>query len=137
MNLAFLRMRNLVLPLLALGCAANLLAQSQDAPKKTEKTEQPKPVPGSSFDRNQFVKKYDKNGDGKLDEKEREAARKDRQAEFVKKYDKNGDGKLDDVERKAAREEFLKSRESASTNAAKVKIPDSDKKPVEGNKQSK
>ena len=56
--------------------------------------------------------KYDKNGDGKLDESEREAMKevlaKDREArrkEFIAKYDKNKDGKLDEDELKAYREE--------------------------------
>ena len=39
--------------------------------------------------------------DGKLDQCEREAWRKDREAETMKKYDKNGDGKLDQAEREA------------------------------------
>ena len=56
--------------------------------------------------------KYDKNGDGKLDESERDAMKetlaKDREArrkEFIAKYDKNKDGKLDGDELKAYREE--------------------------------
>jgi hypothetical protein len=36
---------------------------------------------------------------------------KDRQAEILKKYDKNGDGKLDDNERTAMREDLKKQRE--------------------------
>ena len=62
-----------------------------------------------------MLEKYDKNKDGKLDDaeraelqKDREVARKERQAEMLKKYDKNGDGKLDDAERTLAREEYRK-----------------------------
>lgn len=72
-----------------------------------------KPATRSKFNREAFIKKYDKNGDGKLDQAERDAARKERLAEWIKKYDKNGDGKLDDQERNAAREEFQKSRQKA------------------------
>ena len=57
--------------------------------------------------RDEMLKKYDKNKDGKLDQSEREEWRKDREAETVKKYDKNGDGKLDQSEREAARAELI------------------------------
>lgn len=67
--------------------------------------------------RAELMKKFDKNGDGKLDETEREAAKKEmgeqrgkggpggdaRRAEMMKKFDKNGDGKIDGAEREAAR----------------------------------
>lgn len=58
-----------------------------------------------------LLAKYDKNKDGKLDESEREALRKDKQAEqkeVLKKYDKDNDGKLDAKERAAWREEIKK-----------------------------
>ena len=61
----------------------------------------------------ELLKKYDKNGDGKLDEQERTAMSKDRQAEIMKKYDKNGDGKLDDTERAAMRDDLKKQRDEA------------------------
>lgn len=60
-----------------------------------------------------WVKKYDKNGDGKLDPDERAALQKDRQEEMLKKYDKNGDGKVDEAERKAMAEERRKERDEA------------------------
>ena len=63
--------------------------------------------------RDEMLKKYDKNKDGKLDQSEREEGRKDREAEVVKKYDKNGDGKLDQSEREAARAERRKAPEDA------------------------
>lgn len=56
-------------------------------------------------------KKYDKNGDGKLDEEERKALQKERQEEMMKKYDKNGDGKLDETERQAMVEDRKKERD--------------------------
>ena len=83
------------------------------------------------------IKKYDKNGDGKLSPEERYGAREDyrkevgivlkpgtqpppaiekppkrdferqTEAENLKKYDKNGDGKLDAQEIQAARDGFM------------------------------
>jgi Ca2+-binding EF-hand superfamily protein len=63
--------------------------------------------------RDETLKKYDKNKNGKLDQSEREEWRKDREAEVVKKHDKNGDGKLDASEREAARAERRKAGEDA------------------------
>ena len=40
----------------------------------------------------EMLEKFDKNGDGKLDEDERKEAIRARRAEFIKKYDKDGDG---------------------------------------------
>jgi len=71
--------------------------------------------------RDEVLKKYDKNKDGKLDPSEREAWRKDREAEAVKKYDKNGDGKLDQAEREAARAERRKAAEDAKPKENKNK----------------
>ena len=56
-------------------------------------------------------KKYDKNGDGKLDEEERKTLQKERQDEMIKKYDKNSDGKLDETERQAMVEDRKKERD--------------------------
>jgi hypothetical protein len=72
----------------------------------------PKPA-APRTERSELFKKYDKNGDGKLDEGERAALQKDRQEEMVKKYDKNGDGKIDDTERQALMEDRKKQREEA------------------------
>jgi hypothetical protein len=60
--------------------------------------------------RENLLEKYDKNKNGKLDPDEREAVRKDREAERIKRFDKNGDGKLDEKEQEAARSEFRKRR---------------------------
>jgi Ca2+-binding EF-hand superfamily protein len=54
----------------------------------------------------ELVAKFDKDGDGKLNETEMKAAREARQAEMLKKYDKDGDGKLNDEEMKPMREEM-------------------------------
>jgi HlyD family secretion protein len=77
------------------------------------------------FNREEFMKQFDKNGDGQIDESEREAMRTAMAARFaggspdgaggppqggmpnredmMKRFDKNGDGKLDDSEREAMR----------------------------------
>ena len=49
----------------------------------------------------EILKKFDKDGDGKLSPDEAKAAREARQAEMMKKFDKNGDGELSEDERKA------------------------------------
>ena len=49
----------------------------------------------------------DKNANGKLDDEEKAAMKKDREA-AIKKYDKNGDGKLDDAEKAAQKEDAKK-----------------------------
>ena len=85
-------------------CLTGVFAFAADGEKKAEKRENP---------RAKMLEKYDKNGDGKLDQSEREAWRKDREAETIKKHDKNGDGKLDQSEREAARAERRKAAEDA------------------------
>jgi len=81
-----------------------------DGEKKAERRENP---------RDKMLEKYDKNKDGKLDPSEREAWRKDREAEVVKKYDKNGDGKLDPSEKEAARAERRKAGEDPKPKETK------------------
>jgi len=89
---------------IALSLCLTGAAFAADGEKKGAKPETP---------RDEMLKKYDKNKDGKLDPSEREEWRKDREAEAVKKYDKNGDGKLDQSEREAARAERRKAGEDA------------------------
>jgi len=64
-----------------------------------------------------MLKKFDKDGDGKLNEEEKRAARvgmrqhwEKKKAEMMKEFDTDGDGKLSDEEKKAFREEFGKRR---------------------------
>jgi hypothetical protein len=67
--------------------------------------------------RKELIQKFDKNGDGKLDDAERaqmkaafEARRAERHKEALAKYDVNKDGKLDDAERTAMHEARLTER---------------------------
>ena len=62
-------------------------------------------------DRQEMLKKFDKDGDGKLSPEERQAMREARKAEFearhaemLKKFDTDGDGQLSETERQAMRE---------------------------------
>ena len=60
--------------------------------------------------RSRLMKKFDKDGDGKLNAEERRAMFEDarqRRANLIKKYDKDGDGVLNDAER----EELIKDPE--------------------------
>lgn len=91
-------------------CVSGLVTQAAEGEKKPETPR-----------RNSIMEKYDKNKDGKLDEEEREAVRKDRQAERIKRFDKNGDGKLDEQEEAAARKEFRSRR--GETPPAKKETP--------------
>lgn len=63
--------------------------------------------------RAEMLKKFDKDGDGKLSEEERQAMREEMQKrggerpsreEMLKKFDKDGDGELNEEERQAMRE---------------------------------
>lgn len=63
----------------------------------------------------EILEKFDKDGDGKLNEEERKAARAARgemdgarKKEMLKKFDTDGDGKLSDEEKTAMREEMKK-----------------------------
>lgn len=50
------------------------------------------------------VEKFDTNGDGQIDEAERQAIRETVKARILEKFDANGDGQLDKAERQALRE---------------------------------
>ena len=68
--------------------------------------------PAASQRTQALLKRFDKNGDGQLDESERADMRK----YFLARFDKNGDGRLDEDERAAMREEF-----KAQAKALKLK----------------
>jgi len=59
--------------------------------------------PGGGPMRGMLLRRFDKDGDGKLNDEEKAAAKAARE-EHVKKFDKDGDGELNQEERKAARE---------------------------------
>lgn len=99
----------IVLACVALGASAfQAHAQQVQATAQTNQT-------ARAFNRAEMLKKYDKDGDGKLSDEERRAMFADRKAaiekqhrELEKKFDKNGDGKLDDQERAAMRADMQK-----------------------------
>lgn len=97
-------MKKLILCTMVLALFGGLAAKAADAPEGKKKIEE--------F----MLKKYDKNGDGKLDDEEKAAMKKDRE-EQVKKYDKNGDGKLDEEERAAMRADLKKKFEGRKKKA--------------------
>ena len=68
-----------------------------------------------------MIKKFDKDGDGKLSREERRAiykAEEKRKFEFIKKFDKDGDGKLSREEEKAA-DAAMKVRKLEAVKSAK------------------
>jgi Ca2+-binding EF-hand superfamily protein len=84
------------------------LATAQDKPERPKR-----PIP------EEVLKKYDKDGDGKLSEaehkvmaEERKAMGEKRRLEALKKYDKDADGKLSEAERQTMREEMEATRKA-------------------------
>jgi Ni/Co efflux regulator RcnB len=73
-------MKKLVLLVVALAMFGGATVNAQDAKAEAKKKAE-----------EAALKKYDKNGNGKLDDEEKAAQKKDRE-EMIKKYDKNGDG---------------------------------------------
>ena len=68
----------------------------------------PPPPPGKPPHRPvppEVLKKFDKDGDGKLSETERAAMKAEREKEMLAKYDADKDGKLSDEERAKAKED--------------------------------
>ena len=98
-----------VLGLLATGSTTSLAEEDKGKKKpRAERGERPEgerrgpPRGGARQVPKEILEKFDKNGDGKLDEDERKEAQRARRAEFLEKYDKDGDGELSEEERKAA-----------------------------------
>ena len=120
-----------------LGLATHAFAAPGDGEKK--------PGGPGGPGREAAIKKFDKDGDGKLNQEEMKAAREamgdrkpggsgapgggkpgeggrpspEQMKELMKKFDKNGDGKLDDSEKSAARESFVKMRGGAGAPGGK------------------
>ncbi|MGB0328521.1 MAG: EF-hand domain-containing protein [Akkermansiaceae bacterium] len=85
--------------------ASCALAQAEPDQEKRQKPRGPRQVP------EEILKRFDADGDGKLNEKERAAAMEARKAEMqarkaemLKRFDADGDGELSKEERKAAME---------------------------------
>ena len=84
---------------------------------RAEETKKERPR-GEGFHK-KALEKFDANGDGKLDETERAAAKEARKAhheERVAKFDANGDGKLEPAERQAAKEARKEFRQNNKGN---------------------
>jgi Ni/Co efflux regulator RcnB len=78
-------MKKIVILVVALAMFGGATVNAQDAKAEAKKKAE-----------EAALKKYDKNGNGKLDDDEKAAQKKDRE-EMIK----NGDGKLDDAEKEA------------------------------------
>lgn len=101
-------LRAALLGLALFASAAALRAEGSDKPEKKAE----KPVPA------EVMKKYDKDGDGKLSPEEKAAWKADREAEkqaMLEKYDKDGDGKLNEEEKAAMKAD--RSKEKKKKNA--------------------
>jgi hypothetical protein len=116
-------MKSIAIVALTLGLGA-FVAGAADGEAKPK---QGPPIP-------EWAKQFDKNGDGKLDQEERNAATKARRDEMLKKYDKNGDGKLDPDEQKAMNEER---RKEAATRKAEREKKDEKKEEKKEEKKDK
>lgn len=75
----------------------------------------------------EMIKKFDKDGDGKLSPEEMKTASEARRAEMMKKFDKDGDGKISEEEKKAAHEAFKKSHEGDKPKSDKPSEEKKDK----------
>lgn len=124
---------------LCLIAPAALRAEGSDKPeKKAEKSEKAaeKPVPPG------ILKKYDKDGDGKLSDDEAAAWKADKQAKaeaekkaMLEKYDADKDGKLSEEERaamKADREKAMQEKKEKAEKAKAEKAEKKDKKDKKG-----
>lgn len=96
--------------LLAIAVTLGLTGVSYaEKPERDRKNRVDRPIP------REILEKFDKDGDGKLSEDERKAARKElmekheaHRKEILAKYDTDGDGELSEEERKAMRKDFAK-----------------------------
>ena len=104
-------MKKMLAMTLALGLGGLIAGAAEGENKPKPATPAPGAPPAGVSRIPEAYRKYDKNGDGKLDEEERKALQKDRQDALMKKYDKNGDGTLDEAEKKVMVEDRKKERD--------------------------
>jgi len=106
--------------LIALFAITVGLATASGTPEK-EEGRKDRSKPGVK----QWIEKFDKNKDGKLDEAERKVAAAARKKMLLEKFDKDGDGKLNSEERKAAiaATEAMKRRKGGPKSDSKGKGP--------------
>jgi len=119
--------------LIALFAITVGLATASGTPEK-EEGRKDRSKPGVK----QWIEKFDKNKDGKLDEAERKVAAAARKKMLLEKFDKNKDGKLDEKERKALAE-AMKRRKGGpkSDSKGKGKGPKGKGKKPKGKKPAK
>lgn len=129
-----MRAPSLVLCLLsATLITATAIAQSEMSPKDDKAA----PTDKSGMNhpkRQELLKKYDKNGDGRIDDNEladaraemrksgsdESTTRMERQKKLLKEFDKNGDGKLDEAERAQADKAIQNFREKSEKRRAEI-----------------
>lgn len=116
-----MKLSSLVFVALAI-CLSAGLSRAEDKPAQPKGKKQAKP--GAALDgeaKKKIVARFDKDGDGKLNEEEKKAAQEQikkrvgdaggdgvAKEALLKKFDKDGDGKLSDSERAAAQEALKK-----------------------------
>ncbi|MBI4327682.1 MAG: hypothetical protein HY674_20820 [Chloroflexi bacterium] len=112
-------------------CAVNttpVTAQERAGGQQKTDVKPPEPTPLQKE-----FRKYDLNGNGKLEPAERQAylaARAKARADSVKKWDRNGDGKLDETERGRAHAAWRKAlKDKRAAAAASTPPPAPAKKP--------
>jgi len=88
-------------------------AMAQDGPPPGPRGPKGPPPP-------EVIKKFDKDGDGKLSEEERAAMKEARHKENLAKYDTDKDGKLSDAEREAMRAAKKKDRKKVKAGSPEL-----------------
>ncbi len=118
-----MKLTSIILSLLATFCVVGIFAEDR---KKPDRRPGPDGGPPDRPSREEMLKKFDKDGDGKLNKEEQAALREEfaknrgqggpgqgqrkLPPELLKKFDKDGDGELNEEEKGAMREEFTKRR---------------------------
>ncbi len=115
-------MKKMFLPLTILSATLFLAAEGADAPKNDAPSASAAPAPLTAAE-TALIKRYDRNGDGRLDESELAAAHEKMlqdnrgdnpgspagkfRAALVRRFDRDGDGKLDATEEAEAKRVIL------------------------------